>query len=66
MRPEKILLIEENPDEAALALRLLRMEMPAVDVLQARDLSAIEKALSSTSFDLVLTGNCFSWGNGAR
>jgi signal transduction histidine kinase len=66
LRPEKILLVNEDPDQGALAAWLLKTALPAAEILEVRDQEALEEALSSASYDLVLTDNHFSWGNGMR
>ncbi len=66
LRPEKILLVDEDPDQGALAAWLLKTELPGAELLEVRDPDALEEALSSASYDLVVTDNHFSWGNGMR
>jgi CheY-like chemotaxis protein len=64
--PGKILLVEENQDDAELASLLLRTELSGVEVVRVEDCDTLEEALDAASYDLVLSENCFSWGHGAR
>jgi CheY-like chemotaxis protein len=62
----EILLVEENRDDADLALLLLSKELPSIEVARVEDRDALEEALASARYDLVLTENRFSWGNGSH
>ncbi|GAB4507505.1 MAG: hypothetical protein Tsb0026_03240 [Sulfuricaulis sp.] len=62
----RILLIDDNPDDRALAMRELRQEFPGVRVDQIADRKAYERALKLFDHDLVITDYHLGWENGLK
>lgn len=65
MKPSlDILLIDDNPDDRALALRELRREFPDVQVHEIGDGKALTLAMESGDCDLVITDYQLRWTDG--
>lgn len=63
MRPIRILLIDDNPDDRALVIRELRREFPNSQIDQIIDEKSFNSALA-TPWDLVITDYQLMWNNG--
>ncbi|HKS38652.1 MAG TPA: response regulator, partial [Verrucomicrobiae bacterium] len=65
MKPSlEILLIDDNPDDRALALHELRREFPDVQVHEVGDGKALTLAMESGDCDLVITDYQLRWTDG--
>jgi signal transduction histidine kinase len=64
MDPLRILLIDDNPDDRALATRELRKRFPNVQVEQIFTAAQLEGALEAGNFDVVITDYQLGWSNG--
>src|SRR4051794_40475403 len=51
----RVLLVDDNADDRALAARELRREIPNVQIVEAGDGTALRDALESGSFDALVT-----------
>ncbi len=60
----KILIIDDNPDDRALAFRELRREFPNIEVEEVIDADEFRKALQKDDFDLVITDYNIRWTDG--
>jgi PAS domain S-box-containing protein len=59
-----ILLVDDNPDDRALAVRELGREFPRLEVYHAADLEQFKLALEGRPFDLVVTDQKLQWSDG--
>src|SRR5882672_7263663 len=59
-----ILLVDDNPDDRALAARELSREFPRHDVHHVTDLGQFQLALEGRPFDLVVTDHKLQWSEG--
>lgn len=64
-RPSKLLLIDEDADERALAAALLRQRLTGAEVHEIGTAPAFIAALTGGGWDAVATENELSWGNAA-
>lgn len=64
--PLRLLLVDEDPDDRALAVRVLKKEFPRLRVTQAWDAARLEKALDSRPFDAVITDYHLLFADGIR
>lgn len=62
-RPSRILLIDEDADERALAAALLRQRLTGAEIHEIGTAPAFISALASGDWDAVVTENALSWGN---
>ena len=60
----RILLIDDNPDDRALAVRELRRDFPNLEVDEIIDAKNLTQALESEERDLVITDYQLRWSNG--
>ncbi|MBD2104062.1 ATP-binding protein [Leptolyngbya sp. FACHB-261] len=60
----RILLIDDNPDDRALAIRELGRELPGLQVQQITEASSFDQALEADDFDLVITDYRLNWSDG--
>src|SRR5437764_8913540 len=59
-----ILLVDDNPDDRALAIRALRQDEPALRVAEITSSEAFEQALTAGDFDVVVTDYLLRWSDG--
>lgn len=66
MRPPaiRLLLVDDNPDDRALALRALRGEFPGAEAAEIRDAESLHSTLSRFRFDLAIVDYHLLWSNG--
>ncbi len=64
--PPRILFIDDDPDDRALALSLLRSFLPDVSIAEAGDGVAFAEALARGAFDAVVTEHRLSWADGLK
>jgi len=62
--PLKILLIDDNPDDRALALRKLKQEFSTLQATEISSAPELERELTRREFDLVITDYQLLWING--
>ena len=60
----RVLLIDESPDDRALAIRELRREIPDLQVQQVTEAKGFAQALEGGNFDLVITDYRLRWADG--
>lgn len=60
----RILLLEDNPDDRVLIVRVLKQEFSALDVKLIKNLESFYKALDADEFDLAITDYQLRWTNG--
>jgi CheY-like chemotaxis protein len=60
----RVLLIDDNPDDRALLIRIMQREIPGVIVDQVYDLASFEHALNQGIFDIVITDFRLGWTDG--
>ncbi len=60
----RILLIDDNPDDRALARRVLERDFPDVETWEAFDPSSLDQALEEDDFDAVVTDYQLRWSDG--
>lgn len=70
MRPlhslHRVLLVDNNSDDRALALRALRKGLPEVKFREAAEKADWEAELAEGRFDLLITDYEFHWGDGLK
>ncbi len=64
--PPKILLVDEDPDDRALAIRLLRKEYADLRLTQVWDQERFDEALKGKPYDLVITDFHLLWADGLQ
>ncbi|BAU15426.1 two-component hybrid sensor and regulator [Leptolyngbya sp. NIES-3755] len=64
--PERILLIDDNPDDRALIIRELRREFPQVEITEIVNAQGFNQALEADQFDVVITDYQLLWTNGIK
>src|SRR3954462_2814215 len=64
MEPLRLLLVDDNPDDRALAVRELRKAYPGARVDQVFTAAQLEAALKKADFDVVITDYQLGWSNG--
>jgi signal transduction histidine kinase len=64
MEPRTLLVIDDNPDDRALACRALRAEFPQAQCREIGDPAGLEAALSEGGFDAVVTDYQLLWSTG--
>lgn len=62
--PLNILLIDDNPDDRALTIRVLQKENPGLKVQEVFDAIGLSEALKRGGFDLAITDYELVWTNG--
>ncbi len=60
----RILLVDDNPGDRALAIRELRREFPQLQVQEVRDAQDLARAIALDEFDVVITDYQLGWTNG--
>jgi signal transduction histidine kinase/CheY-like chemotaxis protein len=63
-KPVRVLLVDDSPDDRAMALRALRKDFPDVEAAEIRDLESLHAALSRFRFDLAIVDYQLLWSNG--
>lgn len=62
--PIRVLLIDDNPDDRALLIRVFQRELDSVIVHEVYDAATFEHALEQGSFDIVITDFRLGWIDG--
>lgn len=62
----RILLVDDDPDDRALAVTLLRARRPDLEISEAADGVTFAGHLARGAFDLVVTEHRLAWGDGLR
>ena len=65
-RSLRLLLVDEDPDDRAMAVQVLRKQFPKLRVTQVWDADRLEVALDGRPFDAVITDYHLLWGDGIR
>jgi len=60
----RVLIVDDNPDDRALAARELAGEFPDIHTIEIGDATAFETALEGGGFDLVITAFRLGWSDG--
>ncbi len=60
----RILLIDDNPDDRALARRMLERDWPGVETTEVIDPASLDRALEEDAFDAVVTDYQLRWSDG--
>ena len=60
----RVLLIDDNPDDRALARRALEQEFPGLQAEEIREAAGLERALARGGFDAVITDFQLNWTDG--
>jgi signal transduction histidine kinase/CheY-like chemotaxis protein len=63
-KPIRLLLVDDNPDDRAMALRALRKEFSEVEAAEIRDAESLHAALSRFRFDLAIVDYQLQWSTG--
>ena len=63
-KPLRILFIDDNPDDRALAVRALSREFPDLQVKTIIDATGFAQAQEAGDFDLVITDDQLCWTDG--
>ncbi len=61
---QKILLIDDDPNDRLLAIREVNREFPEVEILEALDWEQIHRSFEADDFDLVITDYELNWATG--
>ncbi|MGG6267627.1 response regulator [Leptolyngbya sp. AN03gr2] len=64
MTPLRILLIDDNPGDRALALRALRPAFPSLQAIEILNQGSLNRAIREKNFDLVITDFQIRWTTG--
>ncbi|MBE9010999.1 response regulator [Pseudanabaenaceae cyanobacterium LEGE 13415] len=64
MMPLRILLIDDNPGDRALAIRALQPAFPSLQVIEILDQGSLNRAIRDKGFDLVITDFQIRWTTG--
>lgn len=64
IRPLRILIVDDNPDDRLLETRLLRGAFPRAEIVEVADARTWAANLAEGRFDLVITDYNLSWSNG--
>jgi signal transduction histidine kinase len=62
----RILLLDDNPDDRALALRALERDIPGLQAREVLDMPGLEWALEEDAFDAVVTDYQLRWTDGLK
>src|SRR5438093_8355365 len=62
--PIRVLLVDDNPEDRALAIRELRRDFPDAQIIEITDAKHLELALDSGRPDLVITDYQLRWTDG--
>ncbi|MGJ3251611.1 MAG: sensor histidine kinase [Elainellaceae cyanobacterium] len=61
---QKILLVDDDPNDRLLAVRELKREFPHIQIQEALDWSELNQAFAADEFDLVITDYELNWTTG--
>jgi hypothetical protein len=64
--PLRFLVLDDNPDDRAMAIRALRLEFPDLIAREASERTAFEEALAGGDFDVVVTDFKMGWTDGIK
>lgn len=64
MTPLRILLIDDNPGDRALAIRALQPAFPSLQVIEILDQGSLKRAIQAKNFDVVVTDFQIRWTTG--
>ncbi|GAP95511.1 response regulator [Leptolyngbya sp. NIES-2104] len=64
MTPLRILLIDDNPGDRALAIRALQPAFPSLQVIEIFDQGSLNRAIQAKTFDVVVTDFQIRWTTG--
>lgn len=64
MTQPRILLIDDNPGDRALIIRVLRQELPQAEIREVLEQSSLNRSLSKQDFDVVVTDFQIRWTTG--
>lgn len=64
--PDRVLVIDDNPDDRALAIRELKKTFPEIETVEIADAEQLASALESGAFDAVLTDFQLGWTTGVE
>ena len=62
----RILIIDDNPDDRALARRALERDFPGLEVTEVADAPGFERSLDTRGFDAVVTDFHLRWTDGLK
>ncbi|MBW8890571.1 MAG: response regulator [Fibrobacteres bacterium] len=62
--PIRLLLVDDNPDDRAMALRALRREFPGIEAAEIQNEESLHAALSRFRFDLAIIDYQLLWSTG--
>jgi signal transduction histidine kinase len=62
----RVLLIDDNPDDRALAIRALKRAFPGIETREVGLPDELERALESGGFDVAVTDYQLGWSDGIR
>jgi signal transduction histidine kinase/ActR/RegA family two-component response regulator len=63
-KPVRLLLVDDNPDDRAMAMRAIRKDFGEVEAAEIRDLESLHAALSRFRFDLAIVDYQLLWSTG--
>ncbi|MGF1535747.1 MAG: ATP-binding protein [Elainellaceae cyanobacterium] len=61
---QRILLIDDSPNDRLLAIREIKQEFPDVEIEEAIDWTQVRQSFSANNFDLVITDYELNWATG--
>jgi DNA-binding NtrC family response regulator len=64
MTQPRILLIDDNPGDRALIIRVLRQELPQAEIREILEQSSLNRSLRQQNFDVVVTDFQIRWTTG--
>jgi PAS domain S-box-containing protein len=62
----RILLIDDNADDRALAIRVLSQEFPGTQITEVTNREELTQALAGRAFEIVVTDYLLRWSNGIQ
>ena len=61
-----IVIVDDNPDDRLMVARLLRREIPSVEVIEVWNAEALEGVLAGGAFDILVTDYHLRWSTGLK